>query len=138
MLQFTKNTIHVIMFLSIHFFLYFFSGFMGSRYAREYFFQHTLMDVSFRDLNEIIHPNAENIPEYIRQYPSATFVNGDLWNDPSKIKEDMKFEAHNTDYILSYLNYVKMQSTTYNLVAKGKFSVVYTFFYSYKINIIDF
>ena len=102
---------------------------MGSRYAREYFFQHTLMDVSFRDLNEIIHPNAENIPEYIRQYPSATFVNGDLWNDPSKIKEDMKFEAHNRDYILSYLNYVKMQSTTYNLVAKGKFSVVYTFFY---------
>lgn len=77
MLQFTKNRIHVIMFLSIHFFLYFFSGFMGSRYAREYFFQHTLMDVSFRDVNEIIHPNAENIPEYIRQYPSATFLNGD-------------------------------------------------------------
>ena len=128
MLQFTKDRIHVIMFLSIHFFLYFFSGFMASRYAREYFFQHTLMDVSFRDLNEIIYPNAENIPEYIRHYASATFVNGYLWNDPSKIKEDMKFEAHNTDYILSYLNYVKIQSTTHNLVAKGKFSVIYTFF----------
>ena len=46
---------------------------MASRYSREYSFQHTLMNVSFRNLNEIIHPNAENIPEYIRHYASAIF-----------------------------------------------------------------
>ena len=36
---------------------------MASRYAQEYFFQHALMNVSFTDLNEIIHPKAEDISE---------------------------------------------------------------------------
>ena len=139
MLQFTKNIIHVIIFLSIRFFQYFFSGFkMASRYVYEYFFQHTLMNVSFRKLNEIIHLNAGNIPEYIRHYASAAFVNGDFWNDLSKIEENMKFKAYHTDYILSYMNYVKMQCTIYNLVTKGKFSIVCTFFIYKKINIRHF
>ena len=47
----------------------------ASRYTQEYFFQPTLMNVSFRNLNEIIHPNAEKIPEYICHYASAAFVN---------------------------------------------------------------
>ena len=88
------------------------------------------MNVSFRNLNEIIHLNAKNIPEYICHYASATFVNGAFWNDSSKIEEDMTFEGHHTDYILSHMNYVKMQCTTCNLVTKGKFSVVNTSFYS--------
>ena len=95
-------------------------------------------DVSFRNLNEIIHLNAGNIPEYIRHYASAAFVNGDFWNDLSKIEENMKFKGYHTDYILSYMNYVKMQCTIYNLVTKGKFSIVCTFFIYKKINIRHF
>ena len=94
---------------------------MASRYSQEYSFQHTLMNVSFRNLNEIIHPNAENIPEYIRHYASAIFVNGSFWNDPSKILDEIKFEGHHSDYIRSYISFVDMQRTTYNLVTKGKF-----------------
>ena len=41
---------------------------MASRYTQKYFFQHTFVNVLFRNLNEIIHPNEENIPEYV--YPS--------------------------------------------------------------------
>ena len=48
---------------------------MATLYSQEYFFQHTLMNVSFTNLNEIIHPNAETIPEYIRHYASTMFVN---------------------------------------------------------------
>ena len=51
---------------------------MASRYTQEYFFQHTLMNISFGNLNEIIHPNAENIPEYICHFASAAFVNADF------------------------------------------------------------
>ena len=47
---------------------------MASRYAQECFFQHTLINISFTDLNEIIHPQAENIPEYIQHYASAVSV----------------------------------------------------------------
>ena len=106
-----------------------FSGFkVASRYTQEYFFQHTLMNVSFRDLNEIIHPNAENIPEYIRHYASAIFVNGSFWNDSSKILDDMKFKGHHNYYIQSYMSFIDMQSKTYGLVTKGKFLKYYCVF----------
>ena len=91
----------------------FFLGYkMASRYSQEYFFQHTLINVSFRNLNKIIHPNAENIPEYIRHYASAIFVNGSFWNDPSKILDEIKFEGRHSDYIRSYITFVDMQRTT--------------------------
>ena len=60
---------------------------MASRYSQEYFFQDTLMNVSFRNLNEVIHPNAENIAEYIHHYVSAVFVNASFWNDQSNYSE---------------------------------------------------
>ena len=93
---------------------------MASRYTQEYFFQHTLMNVSFTDLNEIIHPQAEDIPEYIRHYASAVFVNSSFWHDLKKVEDDMKMEGHRQDYISSYMSYVQMLATTYRLVIKGK------------------
>ena len=93
---------------------------MASRYTQEYFFQHTLMNVFFMDLNEIIHPNAEDIPEYIRHYGSAIFVNDLFWNDSNKVLEDLKMEGHLEDYIDSYMSYIEMLRITYSLVTKGK------------------
>ena len=54
---------------------------MASRYTQEYIFHIIFMNVLFRNLSKIVHPNAENTPEYIRYYTSATFVNGFFWND---------------------------------------------------------
>lgn len=86
---------------------------MVSRYSQVYFFQNMLLDVSFRNLNEIIHPNGENIPDYIYHYASAVFVNGSFWNDPSKILNEIQIEGGNhRDYINSYLDFVDMQRTT--------------------------
>ena len=107
---------------------------MTLRYSQGYFLQHKLMNVSFRNLNEIIHPNAENIPEYIRHmhllyslmhlsrtYASAVFVNASFWNHQSKILSEIQYEGNRNDYINSYMNFVDMQHVTYNLVTKGKF-----------------
>ena len=105
---------------------------MASRYTQEYFFQHTLMNVSFTDLNEIIHPQAEDIPEYIRHYASAVFVNGAFWNDSNRVLDEMKLEGHRSDYINSYVSYIDVQRTTYRLFIKGEFLC----FYIYK-NILD-
>ena len=102
---------------------------MASRYSQEYFFQHTLMNVSFTNLNEIIHPNAENIPEYIRHYASAIFVNGSFWDDQTKVIQELQMEGHRQDYIDSYMSYIKMLKSTYHLVTKGK-----TFFWLKHIN----
>ena len=88
---------------------------MASRYTQEYFFQHTLMNVLIRNLNEIIHPNAENTPEYIRHYTSAVFVNATFWKEPTKLLDKLKIEGHHTDYIQTYMSFADMQRTSYNL-----------------------
>ena len=67
---------------------------MASQYTQEYFFQHGLINVSFTNLNEIIHPNAESIPEYIRHYASAIFVNSSFWDDRTKLMEELQMEGN--------------------------------------------
>ena len=71
---------------------------MASRYTQEYFFQHKLMNVLLRNLNEIIHPNAENISEYICHYSSAVFVNATFWKEPTKLLNKLKIEGHHTTF----------------------------------------
>ena len=100
---------------------------MASRYSQEYFFQHSLMNIPFTDLNEIIHPNAESIPEYIRHFASAMFVNESFWNNPNAVTEQLEMEANTNDYISTYLSYINMLQATYKLVTKGKYSSCFSF-----------
>ena len=102
---------------------------MASRYSQEYFFQHSLMNMSFTDPNEIIHPNAESIPEYIRHFASAMFVNESFWNNSNAITEELQMERNTDNYISTYLSYINMLQTTYNLVTKGK--IFFSRFYCY-------
>ena len=67
---------------------------MASQYTQEYFFQHRLINVSFTNLNEIIRPNAESIPEYIRHYANAIFVNSSFWDDRTKLIEELQMEGN--------------------------------------------
>ena len=97
---------------------------MASRYTQEYFFQHMLINVSFTNLNKIIHPNAESIPEYIRHYASAMFVNSSFWEDRSKVFEELQMEGHRHEYINSYMSYLDILKSTYSLITKDK-----TFFF---------
>ena len=78
-------------------------------------------------MKSFIH--AENIPDYIRHYASAMFVNETFWNDNSKILQELQLEGHCNDYIKSYMSYVEMQCTTYKLVTKGKLSFFMQNFY---------
>ena len=94
---------------------------MPSRYTQEYFLRHTLMNVSFTDLNEIIYPLVEDIPEYIRHYTSAMFVNSSFQDDMNKVQDNLAMEGHSEDYIRSYMSYIQMNQTTYRLITKGKF-----------------
>ena len=93
---------------------------MASRYSEEYFFQHCLMNIPFTDLIEIIHLRAESIPEYIRHFASALFVNDSFWNNVNAITQELQVEGNSDDYINSYLSYINMLRTTYNLVTQGK------------------
>ena len=100
---------------------------MGSRYSQEYFFQHSLMNIPFTDLNEIIHPNAESIPEHIRHFASAIYVNESFWNNPNAVTQELQMEANSNDYISTYLSYISMLQATYKLVTKGKYSSCFSF-----------
>ena len=43
------------------------------------------MNIPFSNLNEIIHPNAENITDNLLHFASAIFTNGEYWNNTAKI-----------------------------------------------------
>ena len=90
-----------------------------SRYNQEYFFQHLLMNIPFSNLNEIIHPNAENITENLRHFASAVFTNGEYWNSNAKIRESLELECSREEYINTYLSYIDMMRSCYQLYMKG-------------------
>ena len=98
---------------------------MASRYTQECFFQHTLINISFTDLNEIIHPQAGNIPEYIQHYASAVCLNGSFWNDSNRVLDELKMKGNCSDYINSYMSYIEMQRATFRLIIKGEFLCSY-------------
>ena len=100
---------------------------MASRYSDEYFCQHSLMNVPFTSLNDIIHPNAENIPESFRHFASAMYINGCYWNNVDKIRHDLEIECHRKDYVLTYLSYISMMKASYNLYSRGFFIFIIHF-----------
>ena len=100
---------------------------MSSRCSQEYIFQHSLMNIPFTDLNEIIHPQAESIPEYIRHFASAMFVNGSFSNNSDAITKELQIEGNTDDCRNTYLSYINMLKTTYKFVTKGKISCLFSF-----------
>ena len=99
---------------------------MASHYNQEYFFQHLFTNITLTDLNEIIHPNAENIPEYIRHFASAMFVKKSFWHNSNAIIKELQLEGNLDDYIHTYIRYVNMLQTRYNLVIRSK--IFFAFF----------
>ena len=99
---------------------------MASHYNQEYFFQHLFTNITLTDLNEIIHPNAENIPEYIRHFASAMFVMKSFSHNSNAIIKELQLEGNLDDYIHTYIRYVNMLQTRYNLVIRSK--IFFAFF----------
>ena len=85
------------------------------------------MIISFIDLDEIIHPNAESIPEYILHFSCAIFVSESFWNNPNTITKELQMEGASDNYINTYLSYTTTMQTRYNLVRKGKISFFLSF-----------
>ena len=106
----------------------FFQGLkMASRYNAVYFFQHSLMNIPFQDVNSIIHPNAENIPPHLLHYASARYHNSQYWQNIDNVRRDLEHECHNNDYIDSYISYLSMMQTTYSLFTEGNTCFLYIF-----------
>ena len=68
----------------------------------------------FSNLNEIIHPNAESIPEYIHHFASAMFVNESFWNNQTSITDELEREGNLDDHIDSYLSHTYMLKKTHD------------------------
>ena len=81
--------------------------------------QHSLMNIQFTNLNDIIHPKAGIIPEYMHRFASAMFTNNKYWNNPVKVKHDLEMKCYRADYINTYLSYINMMKSSYNLYSKG-------------------
>lgn len=116
--------------------IYLFTGAkFTSRYNQEYFFQHSLMNIPFSNLNEIIHPNAGDISENLRHFASAVFTNGECWNNNAKIRESLELECSREKDINTYLSYIDMMKSSYQLYMKG---LIILFHNSLLLNLFDF
>ena len=89
------------------------------RNNKDYLCQHSLMNIQFTNLNDIIYPKAGIIPEYLHRFASAMFTNNKYWNNPVKVKHDLKMKCYRADYINTYLSYINMMKSIYNLYSKG-------------------
>ena len=69
------------------------------------------MNLPFTDLNQIIHPNAEDIPEYIWHLQMACLSS--YWCNSSAIMKELQREGHTDDYVNTYLSYVNMQQANH-------------------------
>ena len=74
------------------------------------------MNIPFSNLNEIIHPNAEST---LHHFASAIFTNGAYWNNTAKIRESLELECSREEYINTYLSYINMMKSSYQLYMKG-------------------
>ena len=83
------------------------------------FFPHSLMYIPFLDLNEIIHPNCEEIPDHVCHFASAMYCNNDFWCNDIKIRSEMEMEGHRDNYIQTYISYLNSLRANYNLYSKG-------------------
>ena len=72
---------------------YFLGSKMTSPHSQDYSFQNCLMNVPFSNLNYTIYPNAETIPEYIRNFASAMFVNDSFWMNRTLVAEELQKEG---------------------------------------------
>ena len=79
------------------------------------------MHIPFIHLNEIIHPNAEEIPDHIRHFASAVYCNNTFWCNDMKIRCEMEMEGHKDDYIQSYVSYLNVLRANYDPYPKGVF-----------------
>ena len=93
------------------------------------------MNIPFSNLNEIIHPNAENISENLRQFASAIFTNEEYWNNNAKIRESLELECSREEYINTHLSYIDMMKSSYQLYMKG---LIILFHNSLLLNLFDF
>ena len=89
-----------------------------STYSQEYSFQHLLMNISFSNLNKIIHLHAENISENLRHFASAIFTNGEYAKSSAKIRKSLELECSREEYINTYLSYISMMKSSHQLYMK--------------------
>ena len=94
----------------------------GSKYVPyiiKAFFQQSLMHFPFLYLDEIIHPNAEKIPDHIHHFVSAMYCNNSFWCNFMKILPEMEMEGHRNNYIQTYISYLNSLRANYNLYYKS-------------------
>jgi len=93
-------------------------GYFHSQYP----FQHSLMQFPFTDLNQLLHPRSEEIPEHLRYIASAVHCNPAFWEDDDCIKDFLIKEGNRDSFVSSVLSYFKSIRTSLSLYFEGRFN----------------
>jgi len=84
-------------------------------------FQHSLLHVPFAELNDIIPPDAENLPELLRHYAGAVHCNPALWLDRTALREYLVTLGNRAHYVDTVLSFYKSLEACLLLHHNGRF-----------------
>lgn len=78
-----------------------------------YFWQHTLMNVPFRSVNNL--KVSRNIPEYLKLFVYAINANGSFWHNTELVKSYLEKDGHRNYYVNNFINYLQGMFNTLTL-----------------------
>ena len=86
-----------------------------SIYNNHFFFQHTLMNVAFSSLDQIRHPNHDDLLEDLRYFAAALIKLPDLWTNDDAIREFFRQLGNKEYYVSNVVNMVHSIRQLYHL-----------------------
>jgi len=81
----------------------------------EFMFQHTLMNISFRDVTELFPPHFLDVLEVLQSYAVAEYRNSALWHDDALLTDMLRRRGLKNHKITTYLSFVHALRDTYHL-----------------------
>lgn len=81
-----------------------------------YFWQHTVMNIPFRKINDLKHPQVDRMPDMIQTFACAMHTNNQFWNDDQQLLQLMAIEGNKEYYGPTFVSFVTGYRYLYDLV----------------------
>ena len=91
-----------------------------------YFFQHSIMNCRYRNIESLFHPCHDKLNEFLQPFAMAITCNSNYWNNEESIRETMRLECNKFYFIETFINYVNSMKHTLYLAQKQVNSIFIT------------
>ena len=80
---------------------------MRSAFTDVYFYQDVIMHKPHRNVQELLHPNHNDLPSQIRHFAAAWMYRPELWQNPDQIQYEFTVKGNKAHYVETFVEYVQ-------------------------------